>query len=158
MHSSDRNMPLSLLLLQLFTHGLIRVAMLPFGIGQCFSVTYCTVSTGITNRKSLLFLGKPWLGGRKHITANRKLYPAFPTGNDHGKPCSDPALRIHPHSQARTDTFCLLVFCTMLHRDAARATGMSHVPSLERGMRYFFPLYLQIKLKLVLFLQPGVAT
>lgn len=40
-HSSDKNMPLSLLFLQLFTHGLIRVAMLPFGIGQCFSVTYC---------------------------------------------------------------------------------------------------------------------
>lgn len=151
-------MPLSLLFLQLFTHGLIRVAMLPLGIRQRFSVTYCTVSTRIAMRKCLLFLGKPRLGGRKHITANRKRYPAFPTGNDCGKLCSSPALHIHPHSQARTGTFCLSVFCTMLHRDAARATGMTHIHSLKHGMRHFFPLYLQFELKLVLFLQPSVAT
>lgn len=151
-------MLLSLLLLQLFTHGLIRVAMLPFSIGQCFSVTCCTVSTRITIRKRLLFLGKPQLGGKRHITADRKWYSAFPTGNDCGKPRPDPALHIHRHSQARTDTFCLLVFCTTLHRDTARAAGMTHVPSLEHGMRHFFPLYLQTKSNLILFLQPSVAT
>lgn len=132
-------MPLPLLFLQLFTRGLIRAAVLPCGIGQCFSVTYCTVPTRITNRECLLFLGKPLLGGRRHITANTKWYLAFPTGNDCGKPCLDPALPIHPHSRAGTGTFGLLVFCTTLHRDAARAIGMTHVPSLEHEMRHFSP-------------------
>jgi len=138
-YSSDRNMPLSLLFLQLFTHALIRVAMLPFGIEQCFSVTYCPVSTRITNRKCLFFLGKPRLGCRRHITANGKRCVAFPTGHHCGKPCLDPALRFHSHSQARTDPFCLLVFCTTLHRDTAGAIGVTHAPSLEHGMRHFFP-------------------
>lgn len=141
-------MPLSLLFLQLFTHGLIRVAMLPFGIRQCFSVTYCTVSTTRTMRKCQLFLGKPQLGGRKYITANRKLYPAFPTGNDCRKLCSSPALRIHPRSQARTGTFCLSAFGTMLHHDTARASGMTHVHSLKHGMRHFFPTVFTIWVKI----------
>lgn len=158
--SSARNMLLSLLLLPLFTYGLMRVVMPPSGIRRCFLVTDCPGSTRTTNSKCLLFLGKPlWLwpawGGRKHTAANRKRYLAFPTGNDCGKSCSDLALLFHPHSQARTDKFCLWLFCTTLHRDNAEQSAWLTALVWNTGWE-LFPLYLQIKLKLCL--QPRVAT
>lgn len=97
------------------------------------------------------------LGGRKHAAANRKRYSAFPTGNDCGKSCSDLALLFHPHSQARTDKFCLWLFCTTLHHDNAEQSAWLTALVWNTGWE-LFPLYLQIKLKLSLCLQPRVAT
>lgn len=151
-------MPLSLLFLQLFTHGLIRVAMLPFGIRQCFSVTYCTVSTTRTMRKCQLFLGKPQLGGRKYIAANRKLYPAFPTGNDVGS-CARAQHSVStlvPKPGLAHFVSRLLVQCCIMTQQEQVAWLMSIVWSM--GWDIFSPLYLQFELKLVLFLQPTVAT
>lgn len=137
--SSDRNTLLSLLLLPLFTYGLIRVATLPSGIRRCFSVTYCPVSTRTTNRKCLLFLGKPlWLWpaeGQKAQCCQQEAVFGF----SHWKWLwqvllgSSPPLPPSFPSQAWQ-----ILFLGFLYNAASwqcRTISVTHSPSLEHRMR-----------------------